>query len=420
MIPILAGPAARGAIDRARSRGAIGDPAVSARVAGIIDLVRREGDGALRRLAAEFGEPEPPSLLLSEGEVAAACGRVPAEAKGVIARAAENIRAFAEAVVRSIQPIRLEREGFAVGLDYRPVASCGCYVPGGRHPLPSSALMTAIAAAAAGVGEITIASPRIRDEVVCAGTLAGVTRFHPVGGAQAIAALALGTQTVRPVDMIVGPGNAFVTEAKRQLFGAVGIDLLAGPSEVVVIADGGADPSRLAAELLAQAEHGPDSKAWLMTESAKLAEATAGEAERMLSKEGHAPFVRDNLGEQRILVFGTIEKCVEAANDLAPEHLVLAVAEPERLKGGLANYGALFMGYDATVAFGDYMSGPNHTLPTGTTARFSEGLNPRLFLRARSWFLPTGGISGLARDTAAFASLEGLPGHALAARARIP
>ena len=419
MITILRGDEAWEAIDKATSRGGTVDATVSAKVAGIIELVRREGDGAIKRLAVKFGEPEPASLLLSKEEVDVACGRVSAEGRRVIERAAENVRAFASAVVDSIKPVRLEREGFAVGLDYRPVASCGCYVPGGRYPLPSSAVMTAVTAAAAGVPEIAIASPRIRDEVVLAGTIAGVKRFYNVGGAQAVAAMALGTDSVWPVDMIVGPGNAYVTEAKRQLMGVVGIDMLAGPSEVVIVADESADPARAALEILAQAEHDPEARAWLLTSSDELASEVAREIEGMIGGVDAPPFVKENLSEQRVLVFEEEAMCVDAANDLAPEHLVLAVKDPEALKNELSNYGALFMGNDSTVAFGDYLSGPNHTLPTATTARFSEGLNPRTFLRAQSWFWPNGDISALAADTASFAAMEGLSFHAMAAKARL-
>ncbi|HPQ80823.1 MAG TPA: histidinol dehydrogenase [bacterium] len=418
MIPVLYGDGAWKAIDAVTGSRRAADPTVAAKVSGIIEMVRREGDSALRALAVKFNEPEPERILLSQEEVAAACNRVPDEAKRVIGRAEKNIRAFADAAMESVKPFELEREGFSVGMDFRPVASAGCYVPGGRYPLPSSALMTAVTASAAGVAEIAIASPRIRDEVVFAGTLAGVTRFYPVGGAQAIAALAFGTDSVWPVDMVVGPGNAFVTEAKRQLLGVVGIDMLAGPSEVVIIADGGADPRLMALEILAQAEHDPDSRAWFLTSSSKLAGEANEEVSLIAKGEGVPSFVGEHLKDHRILVFDGVEECVDAANDLSPEHLVLAVENPEALKGDLKNYGALFMSYRSTVAFGDYLSGPNHTLPTGTTARFSEGLNPRTFMRAQSWFVPRGDISALSGDTALFASMEGLSFHRMAAEAR--
>ena len=219
--------------------------------------------------------------------------------------------------------------------------------------------------------------------------------------------------------MIVGPGNAYVTEAKRQLMGVVGIDMLAGPSEVVIVADESADPARAALEILAQAEHDPDARAWLLTSSDELASEVAREIEGMIGGVDAPPFVKENLSEQRVLVFEEEAMCVDAANDLAPEHLVLAVKDPEALKNELSNYGALFMGNDSTVAFGDYLSGPNHTLPTATTARFSEGLNPRTFLRAQSWFWPNGDIRALAADTASFAAMEGLSFHAMAAKARL-
>jgi len=376
------------------------DKKLSLTVSEIIESVRKDGDAALIKLARRFEEPTPEKIILTDEDVRKAVNRVSSESRQVIERAAENIRAFAGAVVKSIQPVRLERDCYIVGMDYRPVASVGCYVPSGRYPLPSSALMTAITAKAAGVKNIAIASPKMPDEVIYAGIIAGATRFYKIGGAQAIAALAFGTKSISPVDLIVGPGNAYVTEAKRQLAGIVGIDMLAGPSEVVIIADEGANPEWLATEMRAQAEHDPLTGAWLLTDSNELAK---------------------KMGDKtlRILVLKDFDECALASDMLAPEHLVLAVKDPGSLKAKLKNYGALFMGNEATVVFGDYMSGPNHTLPTGTTARFSEGLNPRTFLRAQSWFAPKGDVSSLAKDTFKFAQIEGLYYHAEAARLRI-
>lgn len=413
MIPVLKGDDAIRTIKNLAAPACV-DEDVAGSVSEIIADVRKRGDAALKDLARRFGEPE--KIALTRSDIDAAVSRVNEGTRKIIEEAAENIRVFADAVVRSIRPVEVERNGWTVGLEHRPVESTACYVPGGRYPLPSSALMTAVTAKAAGVKEIAVTSPKISDEVVFAGVVAGADRFYMIGGAQAVAALAFGTRTVGKVDMIVGPGNAYVTEAKRQLQGVIGIDMLAGPSEVIIIADAGADPAQLAIEMLAQAEHDPEARAWLLTDSETLAEKAASEIKMWLSKLDLPGFVKTSIKGQGIFVFKDIDECAKISDTLAPEHLVLAVKDPEKLKLKLTNFGALFMGYDSTVAFGDYMSGPNHTLPTGRTARFSEGLNPGTFLLARSYFRPDGDISGLAASTCDFAKIEGLAAHAEAAR----
>jgi histidinol dehydrogenase len=276
--------------------------------------------------------------------------------------------------------------------------------------------MTAVTARAAGVAEVCIATPRPCPEIVFAGALAGVSEFYRVGGAQAVAALALGTETVRPVDMIVGPGNAYVTEAKRQLSGRVGIDLIAGPSEILVVADAEADPRRAALDLLAQAEHDPLASAWLLTPDSALAGNVAGIAEKEAGELGLPDFFRPDC--IAVLVLSSLEECYDAANRCSPEHLAVHVRDTDAARDALNSYGALFMGGSSGVAFGDYMAGPNHTLPTGRTARFQGGLNPMCFLRAQTWIEMGGAAEDLAEDTAAFADLEGLSAHAASARAR--
>lgn len=394
-------------------------PDLSQRVRDILARVQREGDRALRELGREFGDTVPQTPALSEEHVRAARERVSPEIQSLLQRAAESIRAYGTAIMNLIQSIRLERTGFAVGLDFRPVETVGCYVPGGRFPLPSTALMTAVTAAVAGVRDIAIVSPRLTDEVVFAGSLAGVSRFYQVGGAQAVAALAFGTETIGAVDMIVGPGNAFVTEAKRQVQGIVGIDLLAGPSEIAVIADGEANPRWVALDLLAQLEHDPQARATLLTDDEVLA---ANVADELTALDPSATSSGDHdrpAGDPALLVFSDLTDCVAAADRLAPEHLQLHLADPAALHPQPRHYGALFIGPEATVPFGDYMAGPNHTLPTGGTARFTGALTPLTFLRAQTWLQVDGEVQELAEDTEAFASLEGLTGHAAAARARL-
>jgi histidinol dehydrogenase len=338
----------------------------------------------------------------------------------LLQRAADNIRAFGNAVMKSLQPVSLQRDGVTVGMDWRPVERAACYVPGGRYPLPSTALMTAITAQVAGVSEIVLVSPDLRDETIYAGTLAGVETFYCLGGAQAIAAMAYGTASIQPVDMVAGPGNTYVAEAKRQLQGVIGIDMLAGPSEVAIIADSGANPQWVALDLLAQAEHDPNARAYLLTDSKDLAKQVLDALKRILFEKADLPdYLRQSDTWGRILVFPKLEDCVEASNRLAPEHLELLTANADTLKPLLKHYGAVFVGYGTSVPVGDYMAGPNHTLPTNHSARFSGGLTPLTFLRGQSWIHVNGNAKQLLEDTTHFARLEGLTAHALSSEARV-
>ncbi len=418
MIPVYTGKKARELLMTLAEFTPSADHTVEQAVRQIISNVRDGGDGALRELARRFGDPVPDNFLMSALEIEEAVRRVPEETRKVLNQAAENIRFFAQSVKDGISPVYLDRGGFLTGLDFRPVERVACYVPGGRYPLPSTALMTAITAQVAGVQDICIASPSLRDEIVYAGTLAGVKKFYRLGGAQAVAALATGTESVGKVDMIVGPGNAYVTEAKRQLQGIIGIDMLAGPSEVGIIADEGANPKWVALDLLAQAEHDPDARAYLFTDSDVLAGRVAAEVETALTKLSLPDFMRRSLEASGIFVLSSLNECVEACNYLAPEHLELQVADPMPLKLRLHHYGALFMGYETTVPHGDYMAGPNHTLPTGRTARFSGSLTPLTFLRPQSWIEVKPGDRTLPDATRKFAELEGLTAHAAAASVR--
>jgi histidinol dehydrogenase len=367
----------------------------------------------------QFGDNPPERFELDPGSVSASNARVSPETRGIIERAAENIDAVARAIADLMRPVRIQQDGFTVGVEFRPVERAGCYVPGGRFPLPSTALMTAMTARAAGVQDICIVSPRLTDEVVYAGSLAGVSHFYRIGGAQAIAALAFGTETIPRVDMIGGPGNRYVTEAKRQLQGTVGIDLLAGPSEIAIIADATANPDLLALDLAAQLEHGPSSRAFLFTISRKIAEETVQRLTSLWSKRD----IPENHDARSvgvfIAVFSNLSECVVASDMIAPEHLHLHLLHPADLERQPRHYGALFIGYDSTVPFGDYMAGPNHTLPTGGSARFSGALTPLNFLRAQTFVEASQLDAQVVLRTAGFAELEGLAMHAAAVRARM-
>lgn len=392
---------------------------IETKVKAIIARVKTGGDQALSQIAAELGDPEPRTVDGGSPLVAEAVAQLPASTKSTIEFAASNIRRFAQAVMDAFSPVSVAFGSYSAGLDLVAVDRAACYVPGGRYALPSTALMTGITAQVAGVKEIQMFTPVLRPEILFAGTLCGVCQFHELGGAQAIAAAAFGTESIRSVNMIVGPGNAYVAEAKRQLNGTIGIDMLAGPSEIAVIADSGGNPEWVALDMLSQAEHDPDSLAYLFTDSLDLAKAVAARLPDLATSVGAADFVSESLGNSAILVFDSLSQCAVAANVIAPEHLVLHLAEPAKLRGALRNFGALFLGYHATVPYGDYAAGPNHTLPTNRCARFSGGLTPLTFLRAQSWLKIEAPAQELSRKTADFARLEGLPAHAAAATARI-
>ena len=301
----------------------------------------------------------------------------------------------------------------------------GLYVPGGTAAYPSTVLMDAIPAKLAGVKDICIATPPGKDggvpaAILAAAKLAGVNKVYKMGGAQAIAALAYGTETVKKVDKIVGPGNAFVAEAKRQVFGEVAIDMIAGPSEILVIADGNSNPAFVAADLLSQAEHDKNASAVMVTESASLAEAVRDELEKQLAVLPRRDIARVSVDTRgMIIVVPDIKTAVEVSNRLAPEHLELCVDEPEKLLPLVENAGSVFMGRYCPEALGDYLAGPNHTLPTGGTARFSSPLSVDDFVKKTQFtFYSQKSFGGVYRDIALLAGREGLSAHAKSALIR--
>jgi histidinol dehydrogenase len=385
-------------------------PEVESSVQEILTQIRVHGDEGLRRVAERLGDPSPGSVdFKGHGD------KLGVEVREVLERAAQRIEGFARTVVQSLQPITMEQEGFTTGLRYEPIERAACYVPGGRYPLPSTALMTALTARASGVSKVSILTPSTHPAVLYAAELARVDAVFQIGGAQAVAAVAYGTESVPHHDLVVGPGNAYVTEAKRQLQGTIGIDMLAGPSEVTIVADADARADWIALDLLAQAEHDPDARVYLLTPSSELAEKVSKDVTRFVGELDLPDFLEESLPHSALLVFDSVEACLRATDHIAPEHLHLHSPEwAEKVR----HYGGLFLSEDATVPFGDYMAGPNHTLPTGRTARFTAGLSPLTFLRPQAW-LQVADPKSLAEDTAVFADLEGLKGHAAAARARL-
>ncbi len=387
-------------------------------VAEILSMVCNEGDEAIRKLAERFGD-ELALMPISKEQIVQAQQAVSPDIKAVLIRARDRIKELGEALIKQMVPISIEYAEFAVGIDFAAVERVGAYVPSGNYPLPSTALMTTVPAVVAGVKEIAVFSPKLTNEIIFAASLSGVSEFYQIGGAQAVAAAAYGTKSICPTDLFVGPGNSFVTEAKRQLQGIIGIDMLAGPSEVVIVADNGANPTWLALDLLSQAEHGADSRAILLNAVPTLAATVSLKIEELVEQRLAPAYIEKALSKCATLVLPTFADCIEAVNQLAPEHVELQLSNGDDLKQHLTHYGALFIGYRATVPFGDYMSGANHTLPTMRAARFSGTLTPLTFLRPRSWLKVSRPSPELAADTARFAELEGLKLHAAAAMARL-
>ncbi len=383
--------------------------------AAIVDAVRRGGEPALRSAAERFGDLSSDApLVLGPDRLRAAFEALPPAQRSLLQRVAARIEAFARAQRGTLQDLDVAIPGGRAGHTWAPVDRAGCYAPGGRFPLPSTVLMTVIPARVAGVQDVVVASPRPAQATLAAAHVAGADAVLAVGGAQAIAALAYGVG-VAAVDVIVGPGNRWVTAAKQLVSGRVGIDMLAGPSELCVIADQTADPARVAADLIGQAEHDPDARTVLLTTDPSLPEQVRGALEVQLADLLTAGVARQALAEGFAVICDTLEDAVALSDRLAPEHLELLVDDPSSLQP--RHYGGLFAGHDAAEVFGDYGAGPNHVLPTGSSARFSGGLSVADFLRMRTW-LRVDDPSALVADSAALARVEGLEGHARSAEAR--
>lgn len=400
------------------------DLAVDGAVDAILADVRQNGDAALRRYAAQFDHAELSDLAVSEAERAAALAACEPEFLDTLRRAAEQIRAFhAQQTHRDL--VFTPRPGVVLGQRYTPLERVGVYVPGGTASYPSTVLMDVIPAKLAGVDEIVMATPprpdgSIAPAILAAAGIAGVDRIFRMGGAQAVAALAYGTESVPRVDKIVGPGNIYVAEAKRKVYGQVDIDMIAGPSEILVLADGSSNPAWVAADLLSQAEHDRLASAVLVTDSRALAEAVAAELERQLALLPRQEIARASIeANGKIILTDSLEKAVQAANLIAPEHLELCVDDPFRLLGLVRNAGSVFLGRYAPEALGDYFAGPNHTLPTSGTARFSSPLSVDDFVKKSSFtYYTADALAAEAGQVALFARQEGLEAHARSALAR--
>ena len=349
-------------------------------VEAILEDIETRGDEAVREYSRKFDKWDPPQFRLSQAEIDAAIAEVPAQAIEDIRVAREQVKRFAEAQRASMQDLEIETlPGVVLGHRHVPMDSVGCYVPGGKYPLIASALMSIVTAKVAGVRRVAAAAPphggKPNPYVIAAMTMAGADEIYAFGGVQAMAALAIGTQDIAPVDMLVGAGNAFVAEAKRQLFGRVGIDLLAGPTETLVIADDSCDAETCATDLLGQAEHGPTSPAAMITDSEELARATMAEIEKQLETLSTAEVARQAWADYgQIILCDTREEMAQVADELAYEHVQVMTRHDDWFLANMRNYGSLFIGHETNVAYGDKVIGTNHTLPTKRAARYTGGL----------------------------------------------
>ena len=398
---------------------------VAAVVSEIIADVRKNGDFALFSYCEKFDGAKLSSLEVMKEEAEQAYLSVEENFREVLERAAENIYNFHKHQVRNSFIIN-EKEGVITGQKVIPIAKVGIYVPGGTAAYPSSVLMNAIPAKIAGCGEIVMVTPpsrngKINPAILAAAKIAGVDRIFKIGGAQAVAALAYGTESVPKVDKIVGPGNAFVAEAKRQVFGEVAIDMIAGPSEILVIADGSADADYIAADLLSQAEHDRLASAVLITDSEELAGKVAQALDRQLPWLERAAIARDSIDNNgKIIICQSISQAVEISNKIAPEHLEICVDNPFDYLDKIKNAGSVFLGKYCPEALGDYFSGANHTLPTSGSARFSSPLSVDDFVKKTQYtYYTKEAIGRVGRDVAYFAKKEGLSAHAKSVEIRL-
>ena len=394
-------------------------------VSEIIANVRSGGDKALLEYTSKFDKAQLDTLRVSEEEMQEALASVEPEFLEILKQAAENIRAFHSRQVRN-SFILAEKPGIVLGQKVTPIEKVGVYVPGGTAAYPSTVLMDSIPAKIAGVREMVMVTPpnaegKVNPVILAAAKIAGVDRIFKVGGAQAIAALAYGTESIPKVDKIVGPGNAFVAEAKKQVFGRVSIDMVAGPSEILIVADGASNPRHLAADLLSQAEHDKLASAVLVTDSEALALAVQAELEVQIPLLERADIARASIDHNgKIILAENLMQAIEIANEIAPEHLELCVDNPFDYLDVIRHAGSIFLGRNCPEALGDYFAGPNHTLPTSGAAKFASPLSVDDFVKKTQFtYYTREALGNVAEDVAYFAKQEGLTAHAKSAVIRM-
>ena len=388
------------------------DEATLAAADSIVSGVRDGGREALIEYARKFdGHVDGQPLLLERDALEAAKARLDADDLALLERVADRVRMFAQAQLDALSELEMDVPGGKAGHSIVPVQRAGCYAPAGRYALPSTVIMTVVPAVVAGCGQVVLATPGTSDLMLAAAAVAGANRVLAVGGAQAIAAMAYGFDGLERCDVIVGPGNRWVTAAKKIVSGDCGIDMLAGPSELVLVGDESSEPATVAADLLAQAEHDEDARAFLVTTDRDLIQKVVAELEQQLEVLPTAATAKVALGNGAAVLCDSVEQVIATCNALAPEHLELHCNDSQAVADKIVNAGCMFIGHQSAEVFGDYGVGPNHTLPTAGTARFSAGLNVFTFVRVRTWLKLDAAPQSLVDDTARLAELEGLVGH---------
>ena len=421
MIPIIEDKSQQ--ISELTKTNTAGTSDYAAVVQEILDNVKERGDAALIDYTAKFDGAKISAIRVSEEEITAGLAQVDPAFLQVLQRAKANISEFHEKQVT--QGFMLTRNGSVMGQRVLPLAKVGVYVPGGTAAYPSTVLMNVIPAKIAGVQKIVLVTPPLQDgsvnpAILAAAQVAGVDEIYRIGGAQAVAALAYGTESVPQVDKIVGPGNIYVAAAKRLVYGTVDIDMIAGPSDVLIVADETANPVHVAADLLAQAEHDVNAQAILVTTQRSLAEATQKEVAKQTAQLPRKAIIEQSIAKNgKIILVENLERALEVANEIAPEHLELAVADPFAWLDQVENAGSVFLGHNTPEVLGDYLAGPNHTLPTERTARFYSPLSVDDFVKHSQYlYYGEAAMKAVADDVILFAETEGLGGHANSIRLR--
>lgn len=387
----------------------------------IINDVKLRGDEAVREYAKKFGDGDLEQFELTEKEIKNAIASTSKEIVEAIEQSIENVHSFAKVQLGAIKNLQTEQNGITLGHTIFPIERTGAYVPGGNYPLPSSAIMSCVPAKTAGVKEIIVCSPKIKPATITAAKMAGADRIFRVGGVQAIAAMAYGTETIPQVSKITGPGNKYVTAAKKAVYGVCDIDFLAGPSEVMIIADESANIKFIAADLLAQAEHDPDARAFLITDSEKLAQEVDKQVKEFLQTLKTANIASQSIEKSFIIVVDNIEQSIDIANKKAPEHLEVCINQEDLILPHLKNYGSLFIGNYSAEVLGDYCSGTNHVLPTNSISKYTGGLSVFDFIKIQTYQKVSQKAAKeiLCPVASKMAEAEGLYAHKLSADVRM-
>ncbi|MEK6949860.1 MAG: histidinol dehydrogenase [Nanoarchaeota archaeon] len=378
----------------------------------IIQAVKDKGDEAVRYYTKKFDNIDLENFSATKKDIENAYKNTSKETISALKFAKKNIEAFAKKQMEQFRCFEVKNDGVVLGQKVIAIEKIGAYVPGGNYPLPSTALMCVVPAKVAGVKEVIVCSPKIKNETIVAADIAGADRIFGVGGVQAIAAMAYGTESIPKVDKIVGPGNIYVTAAKKEIYGDCGIDFLAGPSEVMVIADESSNAEFMAADILAQLEHDANAGAFLVTNSSTIINKTKKEIQKQLQILKTKSIIEKSLKNLKIILIKNINESVNVANKIAPEHLELQLKNPEKIIEKLRNYGSLFIGKYSAEAFGDYCSGTNHVLPTGGNARFTSGLSVRDFIKLQAYQkIDAVGVKKLSAAALELSNVEGLHAH---------